>query len=97
MSNDVVTAGEPTEGMACWKLEAKSSADGYVFAGKVTEVVDSGAYVANTDGNSVLRLYERSMTGPYPPAVGDYWVIDHLSRYQWILSRDDFESSYKPL
>ena len=78
---------EPTDGLAQYQSIKR------VLAGKITEVVDAGCYVQNTDGTSVLRLYASNMTARYTPVVGDWWMI-YEDGYQSLSPAKMFEDGY---
>ncbi len=56
----------------------------------------TGAYVANADGQAVLRPFLAGMTARYMPQVGDYWVV-YEDGYQSISPQQPFVEGYTPL
>ncbi len=67
-----------------------------VHAGEITEVLDSGCYVREANGEAVLRFYDPGMTIRYTPVVGDFWLI-YSDGYQSISPRAVFEDGYYPI
>lgn len=67
-----------------------------VRAGEITEIVPAGCYVQESDGSSVLRIFEPNMTTRYQPKIGDFWVV-YDDGYQSLSPRDAFINGYKIL
>ena len=66
-----------------------------VQAGEITEVVESGCYVKDASGGSVLLTFSENMTARYQPHVGDFWVI-YEDGYQALSPRAAFVGGYIP-
>lgn len=64
-----------------------------VRAGEITEIVPVGCYVQESDGSSVLRIFEPNMTARYQPKIGDFWVV-YDDGYQSLSPRDAFLRGY---
>lgn len=78
---------EPTDGLVRYQSIKR------VPAGKITEVCETGCYVENADGTTVLRLYDQSMTARYTPVVGDWWII-YTDGYQSLSPAAMFQEGY---
>lgn len=79
---------EPTENLQEWQSFKR------VLAGQITEVVEAGCYVQNTDRTTTLRLFEPGMTTRYQPTVGDFWVVYPPDNYQSISPHAQFVTGY---
>lgn len=78
----------PASGLQCYQSFKR------VHAGKITEVVPAGCFVAEAGGiTSVLRLFPPNMTARWEPVPGDYWVV-YEDGYQSISPKAAFEGGY---